>query len=394
MTQSTASNTDNSKEARLPSRDIVIMPLLSLLTIAACLMVSEAASKHYYFSNEKDSCLIDSADVTSRHCPNCTTRLKASEGPWVTNQYNECGYRTKEPCGPKPQGSIRIVLLGSSTSEGLYVAYDQTFAARAASDLTRMLGRPVEIQNLGRAGCSPVCLYHQTGEALALHPDILVLAVDPYDIRRFELAQMPYRDMPVLPLQTADSAANVSDPLMSVKAFITRSASIVAAEHYLFQNTSIYDRIYLHYMDNADYLRSPFSPLWEKRLAAFDILLTEMARKSRAAHVPFVLLEIPSLPQVALARENNLPAGVDPNAFNERLKQISLRQGVQFVDVSDSFNHAPELSKLFYVTDGHLNGEGHAYVSRGLVEQLIKEQHTALLSGHETQRLTAAGQEK
>jgi hypothetical protein len=391
MTQSTAGKPDYSKEARLPRRDIVILPLLSLLTIAACLMVSEAATRRYFVYKSKDSCEIDSANVSSRHLPNCTTRLKAAEGPWVTNQYNECGYRTKEPCGPKPRGSIRIALLGSSASEGLFVAYDQTFAARAASDITRISGCTVEIQNLGRAGCDPVCVYHQTGEALALKPDILILAIDPYDIRHLDLAQMPYRNMTVLPRQTADPTADVYDPLMNVKAFIARSTSIVAAEHFLFQNTSIYDRIYLHYKDNADYLRAPFSPLWEKRLAAFEVLLTEMARKSNAAHVPIVLIETPSLPQLALARENNLPAGVDPNAFNERLMQISSQLGVQYVDGSAAFQHAPELNKLFYVTDGHLNGEGHAYVSRELVEQLSKVQYSVLLGSHETHRQTDAG---
>jgi hypothetical protein len=247
---------------------------------------------------------------------------------------------------------------------------------------------------MGREACGPVCVYRQIDEALALNPDILVLSIDPYDIRHLELAQMPYRDLPVLPRQTADPTADVYDPFMAVKAFITRSSSIIAAEHFLFQDASIYDRVYLHYKDNADYLRTPFSPLWEKRLAAFDIMLTEMARKSSAAHVPFVLLEIPSLPQVALARENNLPAGVDPKAFNERLKQIALRQGVQFVDGSDDFKHAPELSKLFYVTDGHLNAEGHAYVSRALVDQLIKVQFSTLMNGNKTQRQTTARQER
>jgi hypothetical protein len=394
MTQSTAGNSDNSIEARLPRRDIVILPMLSLLTMAVCLMVGEAVSRHYFVYNTQDSCLIDKADVTARHMPNCTTRLKAAEGPWVTNQYNECGYRTKESCGPKPKGSIRIALLGSSASEGLFVAYDQTFAARAASDLTRISGRPVEIQNLGRAGCDPVCVYHQTGEALALKPDILILAIDPYDIRHLELEQMTYRDMPIQRRPQVDPTADIYDPLMSMKAFITRSTSIVAAEHFLFQNTAIYDRVYLHYQDNADYLRAPFSPLWEKRLAAFQVLLTEMARKSSAAHVPFVLIEIPSLPQAALARENSLPVGVDINAFNQRLKQISSQLGVQFIDGSAAFKHAPELNKLFYVTDGHLNGEGHAYVSQWLVEQLIKEQHVALLGGNELQRKTDAGHER
>jgi hypothetical protein len=167
---------------------------------------------------------------------------------------------------------------------------------------------------------------------------------------------------------------------------------MIAAEHYLFQNTSTYCRIYLHERinlhkgDNADYLRRPFSSEWEKRLDAFDVLLTEMARKSSAAHVPLVLMEVPGLPQVALAKENNLPAGVDPNAFNDRLKKASLQQGVQFIDGLDAFKDAPEPTKLFYVIDEHLNGEGSAFVSEELVKQLIEEQHSALLSGNERQQ--------
>jgi len=276
----------------------------------------------------------------------------------------------------------------------LYVPYDQTFAARTASALTKILGHPVEIQNMGRAGCGPVCVYPQTDEALALNPDILVFAMGPYDIRHLDIAQMRNNVVPTAQRVTAGASANAFDPLMRVKAFINRSASMIAAEHFVFQNTSTYCRIYLHYGDNADYLRRPFSPLWEERLAAFEILVGEMAQKSRAAHVPFVLIELPSLPQVAVARENNLPAGVDPNAFNERLRQISLRQGVQFVDGSEAFKHAPELNKLFYLTDGHLNGEGNAFVSEGVVEQLIKEQHSALLGGNETQQRTASGRER
>jgi hypothetical protein len=289
---------------------------------------------------------------------------------------------------------VRIALLGSSASEGLYVAYDQTFAARTAKDLTRILGRPVEIQNLGRMGCNPVCVYHQTGEALALKPDILILGIDAYDIRHLDLAQMPFRDMEVLPRQAADPTGDVSDPLMSLKAFINRSVSMLAAEHFVFQNTSTYCRIYLHYGDNADYLRKPFSPLWEKRLAAFEILLTDMARTSSAAHVPMVLIGLPGLPQAALAKENQLPAGIDPNALNERLKQMSLRLGVQFVDGSETLRNAPELNKLFYVTDGHLNGDGSAFVSQGLVEQLIKEQYSALIGSDEKQQQTVSGRER
>ena len=65
-----------------------------------------------------------------RALPNCTARYKAGEGPWAENSYNACGYRTEHPCGPKPPGSFRVALIGSSTSMGYLIPYQQTFAVR------------------------------------------------------------------------------------------------------------------------------------------------------------------------------------------------------------------------------------------------------------------------
>ena len=392
MTQPGSRDSGNAVEEKLPRRDFVILPLLSLLTIATCLAAAEMTSRHFFAADVQDTCQIDGAAIDAGHIPNCTTRLKAAEGPWVTNQYNDCGYRTKESCGPKPIGSERIALIGSSESEGLYVAYDETFATRTAGALTRILGRPVEVQNLARTPCSLICVSHQVDEALALKPDLLLLAIDPYDVEYLDPAQMSNRYSPSIPREGPPASSGNSNPLARISLLAKNSSSMVAGEHFLFQNASTYARIYLHYGDHADYLRTGFSPAWDRRFDALEVLLAEMARKADTAKVPFVLIEIPSVAQASLSAEKTLPAGVDPYGFNERLKQIASRRGIEFIDGLEALKGGPEVNKLFYVTDGHINAEGHALIARALVEQLTKGEGGGLLGRNEAYRETASEQ--
>ena len=380
MTESGANNSENVKEAKLPRRDWVILPLTSLLTIVICMLTAEAEARCFFVSDERDVCWIGpSYDSGYRH--NCISHQKTSEGPWVTNQYNDCGYRTKESCGSKPAGTTRIALLGTSMSKGVYVEYDQTFAVQTSRQLTSILGRPVEVQNLSRQYCYPICVFRMVGEALALKPDLLIVTIDPWDLEHLDPAEMPGRFKPAQSEVTGATDTDLKNltPLRRAKAMVLTSAAGVAAAHYLFQDTSLYARLYLAYGDRADFLRKGFSPTWEKRFGALEILLGEMAQKCSASNVPLVLIEVPSLAEDSLLKEQNLPAGVDPYAFNERLKNISMRHGIQFVDVLDAFKSGPEPNQLYYVVDTHMNGEGHALVSRVLVEQLIKGQRAALL---------------
>lgn len=59
-----------------------------------------------------DSCRVADANIGFANRPGCISRMKNAESSWETNQYNDCGYRTKESCGPKPAGTIRVALVG------------------------------------------------------------------------------------------------------------------------------------------------------------------------------------------------------------------------------------------------------------------------------------------
>jgi hypothetical protein len=389
MTQSDTASPENMREPKLPRRDFIILPLLSIVTIAVCLLASEELSKHYFVTGPENECEVNDKILGYRYRPNCTTRQKAPDGPWVTNTYNECGYRTKESCGQKPPGTTRVSLLGSSMGEGCAVAFEKTFAARTANDLTRILGRPVEIQNLSRNACSILCMFHLTDEALALKPDLLIMVIDPWELEQLSSEGVANRYQPLPPVQHILGEIHAS-PAVRLKRMIGNNKTTLAVEYFLFQDTSVYARMFLSRGDRSDYLRKPFSPAWEERFEGFDIILGEMARKANAAHVPFVLVELPSFAQASFLKIQNPPAGVDPYALNERLRQIASRHGVQFMDTLDIFKREPKINEFFYVVDTHMNGEGHGLVSQALVEQLIDKQNSALMGNHELAVRTGA----
>ena len=206
MSSSRENDSESVNQDRLPRRDFLILPLLSIFTCLALIAGTETTARHFYFGNGSDSCRVVDANIGFSTRPGCTSLMKNAENSWETNQYNDCGYRSKESCGPKPLGTTRIALVGSSMSEGWFVAYDQIFATRAALELTRMLGRPVEVQNLSREQCFPICEFHRIPEALALKPDILLLAVSASDFEKLDPSQLPDRYKPIETSQIAPGA--------------------------------------------------------------------------------------------------------------------------------------------------------------------------------------------
>jgi hypothetical protein len=349
---------------------LVLLPLIAFSTLVFLLLASEFTARFFFVKDNSDECVVPDAKIGFRYRPNCTTRLKAAEGPWVENHYNDCGYRSAESCASRPPGALRVALIGSSTAESFLVSTDQSLSARTEKALTERCGRPVQVQNLGREQCFPVCTYRRTDEALALKPDVLVFAFSPFDLENLLPVDVANRMNPNLQNRTV--ANTKVSTLRKIQQLFSKSSALTAVEHFLFQDPDTYLRIALNNHDTAEFMRPDMSPVWNQRLADFDLLLGEMAQKADAAHVSFVLLEIPSLAQASVLQVKQPPAGVDVYGLNRRLTEISAKHGIRFVNVMDSFQRTPGSNRLFYVVDGHLNGPGQALLVGPLVDQLTE----------------------
>ncbi|MBB5315608.1 SGNH/GDSL hydrolase family protein [Tunturibacter empetritectus] len=354
---------------QLPRRDLFVLPALSILTLLVLLIASEAAARFFFPEQKTDYCEIPNARLGFSYKPGCITHVKAAEGPWVINQYNDCGYRSRESCGPKPSGTTRIALIGSSIAEGWLVGYDQSFNARTAKDLTARCHRPVEIQNLGRQACSLTCISRRADEALALKPDVLLMTINASDIETLTEADMATRFQPTVPAHK-DPATEKRSPVRRIKSLFAESRAMIVIEHYLFQDAATYLRLALINTNATGFLHTPFNSAWEQRFHNLDILLSETAAKAHEANVPFVLVEFPSAAQTAALVLNDPAQKLDPDAINTRLAQISSSHGIKFVNTLNAFRETPASNKLYYLADGHLDGEGQALISGPLVEQL------------------------
>jgi hypothetical protein len=359
---------------QLPRRDFVLIPLIALLTALVIFGGAELLTGLYFSETQQGSCGKPDPILPYRYSANCTFHNKAAEGPLVEYVFNECGYRSRESCGPKAAGTTRIALLGASTAEGFKIAYDDALAPRAAAQLTRVCRRPVEFQNMGIAGFKVIDQYLRLDEALALKPDMVMLVVTPYELVDFAdpemLANRSHPERVVKKKQP--ERVNEAGGLARISAILSKSRTAVFAQSLLFQNREQYISLFLKHGDKADYLRVPLSAPWEKRLAELELMVGEMADRIHKEGIPFVIVFTPQRIQAALSDPASRPPGVDPTAFGRRIAEMSARHGILFIDTYEAFRQTESPEKLFFPVDGHMTAGGHAVVADAMVRGLLK----------------------
>jgi hypothetical protein len=342
----------------LPRRDYVLLPLISVLTLLVLFGIAEGASRLLFKEHKQDACAVPDTRLGMRYKPNCTSVTKAAEGPWVTNHYNDCGSRSPGPCGAKPAGSIRIVVTGSSMAQAYLVPYDRSFAARASAALTRSCHRDIEFQDLASIGYIWNRQYDHLDDVLALSPDAVVQIVVPFDLEQTPPDPNAPKGRPPGLMKRIDST-------------IEDSRAVFAAQHLMFRNLGRYVSLYLRYGDKADFLRPPFGPIWQKRLADYDALLGRMADKLKAHHVPFVLVYVPQRAQAALLQDHTDPPGVDPAAFSKAIGKIAGKYGITYIDASPQIAASKDLDALYYAVDGHLSSAGNKVLAKAIEKGLV-----------------------
>jgi hypothetical protein len=362
---------DSTSKRRVPRRDFVVLPLLSIITVLLMFGVAELACRIFWPAREYDTCAVGD-DVTGfRMRPNCTSTMKNAEGVWTTNRYNECGYRSETSCGPKPPGAFRIVLLGSSVAQGTFIPYGQTFFARAAKQISAQCHTVVDVQSLGVPNSSPIFVYRRLNEALALKPDVVLFVLTPFDLeQKINPAQLAERNDPH-PRFSEPAVQLRIGPFKRLERTLLQSRAVLIAQHYLFSDENTFLRLYLVYGDKADFLRSPLSPAWQKRYEDLSVIIGDMAERVRAAGASLCVMPVPSRAEAALLSAPRRP-GIDAEAFGRTLEKIASQHGAKSIDLMNTFEKIPKSENLFYVVDGHLTPEGQKAVSQQVARALMK----------------------
>jgi hypothetical protein len=174
------------KEEKLPKRDIVLLPLLSLLTIGILIGCAELMAHRLYTESAPflAVCTGPVDPITgARAFPNSVCSDKSFETERVEYRFNSCGHRAGMECGQKAPGAYRIVIAGSSVTMGHSVQQDKTYASLLPANIFRLTGRSVEVYNEGMITVHPHVAALRADELLAAKPDVILWTISPFDIQ-------------------------------------------------------------------------------------------------------------------------------------------------------------------------------------------------------------------
>ena len=174
------------KEGKLRRRDWILLPLVSLLTICAFAGGLELTARGLFpiaFA-VTPKCMVIDPSWGYRGVPNTACREQWVETPPIEYRFNNCGDRSDTACRPKPPGTYRIVVVGSSMVFGLGVPGDKIFTALLPGELSQQTGRSVEVYNKGLLGAYPPLIAPRMDAILADHPDMILWAVASGDVSR------------------------------------------------------------------------------------------------------------------------------------------------------------------------------------------------------------------
>lgn len=370
-------NTAKSPMAKVARRDWVLLPLLALVTVSLIAISAELFARRFFSesSTSLDSCLVLTEPSTGiRGIPDSVCREKTLESPLVEYRMDRAGFRSGSVSGPKRAGVYRIVLIGSSVAMGERAPFEKSLAARLPDDLSRQIGRKVELYNEGMAYGFAHNSVLRFGDALAAKPDLILWVLTPMDV---EKAGYTYVE------NSFNKPATPNGRLETLKTAILNDirkhgGNIVignALRHWLYEVQSQSQYIHSYLLNKSDdseagFLKTTLGPEWSARLKEFDGYAADIEGKAISAGVPFVATFTPNRAQAAMISLGQWPPGYDPYHLDNELRSIITRHGGIYLDILPEFRKLPSPEHLYYPLDGHPDAAGYAALAAMLATAL------------------------
>jgi hypothetical protein len=393
MTVSNASDSGDQTAAKLPRRDWIVLPLISLLTICLLGMCADLVA-HTEFKSSKTSlsdCLVGNDAATGvRAIPNSVCWGKAAEAELVQYRINNCGLRADFACEPKAADTYRIVAVGSSYMLRDQVANNDSFASRLPLELSQKVGRRVEVYNNGMVWGTPHSIsLRLNGILRSQTPDMVLWALTPWDIQNSTVDLPPSNRTSEHAGAKPTDSRGLSGKIQRLRAHFTKDElppSVVTeillvktmVGHFLYQSQSLYLKSYLMNSSDAGFLEVEPSAEWAAQLKEFDGYAARMEEQAAAAHVPLVVVLLPNRAQAAMISMGEWPAGTNPYRLDNELKAIVTSHGGIYIDILPGFRSIPNPERYYHAVDGHPDARGHEIIAGLLAKALASGPAAAL----------------
>ena len=379
-------------------RDWILLPAVGLFTIALMAVSAEALSRWFYPVTQVgfQNCFA-TADPTgdAPAKPNSVCYERTAESPVQAEyKFNSRGHRAGTELTPKAPGTYRIVLIGSSMTQGLFVPREKTFAALLPAELSEDTGRKVEVYNEATGGKFRGGPYptqnspQQFGQVLAAQPDLVLWVITPTDIINAEAnASAEPATGGVLP-STAPSTTASAEPRHlwnkitaaisngtfgdRLKARWEETRTSVVLKHLLIASESQdeYIRSFISNGANANFLKITPDSNWHVQQQNFEIELNGITGSAKSAGIPLVAAFVPNRPLAAMLSRGDWPSGYNPFKVDCEVRQSILQHGGSFIDILGDYRRVPGPERDYFPVDGHPDAAGHATIARLISREL------------------------
>lgn len=392
MTPLLASEPKASTGPKRRGQDWIVLPAICLLTAGVIGVASEMLARHFFPARQiafQDCFAANDPGGDAPVKPNGVCWEQMAESPFQAEyRFNSHGHRAGAELTPKQPGTYRIVLIGSSLTQGLFLPREKTFAATLPAQLSTATGRKVEVYNEAYGGKfrggpfpTPASAQH-FGDILAAQPDLILWVLTPTDL------------INAMPSQVADSSADSPKPVPSssggslsskvetlfakfnvagrLKNRWEQTRTSVALKHLLLgqESKEEYVQSYLKNEDESGFLQASPGPVWQTRIRNFDADIAEFTSRAKAAGVPLAAVYVPNRAQVAMISMGTWPAGYDPFQLESQLRQTILSDGETFVDILPDYRGVAGPERHYFPIDGHPDADGHAIIASFLSKEL------------------------
>jgi hypothetical protein len=386
------------KTPALRRRDWVLLPAVSLLTICLLAVSAELLSRWLYPMSQ-----VGFQNCFATNDPTGDAPVKPNSVCWeqppestlkVEYRFNRRGNRAGAELSPKAPGTYRIVLIGSSLTQGLFIPREKTFAALLPEALSLETGRKVEVYNEAtggkfRGGPFPTQNSAQHfDEILAAQPDLVLWVITPMDILNAGSKKNPDTpDRDALPQDRRSARGSTKRRSLwnKLTASITKGTfgerlkarweetrTSVVLKHFLIASESQdeYIQSYLRNGDDAEFLKTKPDAKWQMQLQYFYSELAEIAGLAKNARVPLVAVFVPNRAQAAMISKGDWPAGCDPFKLEDELRNRIVSDGGHFIDILQDYRRIPGPERAYFPVDGHPDADGQAIIFRFLAKAL------------------------
>jgi hypothetical protein len=358
-------------------RDLFVLPLIGLLTIAVIGVTAELlARRHFYESAAGLAACLDASDPARgvRGIPNSVCREKSLESGDIEIRLDSRGYRSDRELGPKQSDTYRIVLLGSSVALGERTQFNNSPAAVLEPRIAALSGKRVEVYSEGMAWGFARNADLRFRDAIDLQPDLILWVVTPLDIARSQdtLARQPDSPPPT------DGIGRLKyDVLQYIR---SHGGEIVIGQvlrHYLYelQSANQFVRSALQNQspdDESGFLRITLGPAWRQHLADFTGHAQGMIQRAHAARIPMAVAFVPNRLQAAMISQGAWPEGFDPYGINRGVQNRVEADGATFIGILPHYAAVPGTEHFYLALDGHPTDIGYRFLAEAIADELTR----------------------